>query len=257
MFDLLEEFKSASEIHSGNPLLSRMAAAKWQSDLMAALVQHQQKGQSIEQACHDLELLAEEICLTLDLDGKDHAIKNIVLQSIAPLAADELTRSGQLRGEWVDGYVQTVRHLPETIRIMKTPANATSSLGMTLSYHYAELFAIANDFSFLRQPHEVVKQAHTAIHELAQFNADQMHSGGDKTAVYQNQLNSLRKLFTSVYKAEAAQWKPMLEKQPSLKSLCAEGISMEGVMRRFQEQAEEFNQMLGIETPAAAHQQSR
>ena len=252
-FELLEEFENAAAAQKNDPLLTKLASAKWQSQVVAALIDKSHTKEDIAKHCADLETVSEEICFSLGVDSNDYAAKNLVIQSISSLASKELREHGSIKGEWVDAYIETVKNLPESLMLIQSPYNASSSLSMTLSTHYAKLFSMANDFSFLRPVGEVIQSAHKEIHRVAQDNADSLAQGTDKTSVYQNQLNSLRTIFVAAYRSEADQWRPMLDSQPDLKNLCIKGIPMDGVMAKFHEQATNFQQLMGIKPKNMAH----
>lgn len=245
-FSLVDEFSVGVSTSEQNPLLVAMANSKWQSKLYAALALSKDEIQTPEEACIKLKSISLEIANRLSIPTSDKPAINLILQSTSDIAAEEIERSGKLEGDWINRFTESLRSMPFIFKIYNNPNLAASSLGMTLANHYAELFEIANDFSFLRQPSEVVGWAHEEIHSIAQKNADALGQDGDTTAIYQNQLNSLRKVFLSVYQAEAREWKPMLTKQPSLQQLCAGGLPLEGVEEKFSEQAKALQKMIGI-----------
>ena len=115
------------------------------------------------------------------------------------------------------------------------------------NHHYSQLFVMANEFSFLREPVDIVNLAHKQINEVAQFNTSALAQNEDASAVFQNQLNSLRNIYISVYEKEAEQWLSMLDKEPTIKTLCLNGIPMDSVNQHFAEQAQQLSSMLGIE----------
>jgi hypothetical protein len=245
-FSLLDEFAAASSMVGSNPIIAKLAAAKWQSHLLAAFIACDKPNLSIEAASEKLTSAAREVSIHLGLDPSDHASYNIVIQVMAPHAAKELAETGDLSLAWKNKFSSSIGNFPPLIKIINTPKQATNSLGMTLSNHYSQLFVMANEFSFLREPHEIVSLAHKKINPIAEHNISCLSAHEDRNILYQNQLNCLRNIYISVYKKESEAWKSMLNKEPNLKNLCLNGIPMDGVNQKFIEQASELSSMLGI-----------
>jgi hypothetical protein len=246
--DLLDQFSTATSAMGAMPVIARLASAKWQSELLSALITQGNTPDDIALVCDKLTVAATEITTALELDPKDHACYNIVIQVMAPVASKELATKGELSLAWKNNFVSAIRSFPPLVKIMNTPKNAGNSLGMTLSHHYSQLFVMANEFSFLREPVEIVNLAHKQINDVAQFNTSSLTKSEDGNIIFQNQLNSLRNIYISVYKKEAEQWLSMLDKEPTIKTLCLNGIPMDSVNQHFTEQAQQLSSMIGIES---------
>lgn len=250
---LLDEFKTLVAVNETHPNLARMASARWASGLVSAIHRHSGNNKTIvQQITNQYKIIAVEASKILTLDIEDKRILNVIYQLIQAPAQNELETTGKLSGLWLGSFITTIKELPVVLQSIETPDDNASSLSMTLTKHYSELIALTNDFSFLRDNAEVVRWAHGLIEKIALQNAKQLQVGDETTWAYQNQLNSLRTMFVGAYRAESEQWKPLLEKEPSTKSLYPQGMPLTGIELRFSEQSQLLGQLIGL-TPEKPH----
>ena len=244
--DLMEEFAEGLEALGKNPNLVKMANAKWQGALLAALAESEKGGSgSIEAIVEEYEALSHRLVQTLDLDETDPRIRNVAAQALIPMATEELRQTGNLTGAWLSDYAQAIEQIPGMVKVVSSPINASTSLGMTLTNHYASLYAMTNEFAFLRPPDQLVQWAHDQIHSQAQASAERISTADSYAPAYQNQLNVHRRLFESAYHTEAKQWRPMAEQHPQALHLYREGLPIEGIQSRFEEQAQQLQHLMG------------
>lgn len=246
---LLEEFETALTSAQANPEVVRMANAKWQGALLAAVSQAPTgESQNIATICRRFEQLGTELLSHLDMDNSDPRIKNTALQALIPPATRELRTKGELTGDWLPSYAEAIEQLPMMLKVATSQVSSSTSLGMTLTGHYADLLAATNEFSFLRQPTDVVTWAHAKIDQAAKQSAENIAPHEDRGAAYQNQLNVHRRLFLSAYRTEAAEWELMMEEHPETLPLYSEGMPLTGVEERFEKQAATLQSLMSAES---------
>ncbi|MDQ2077537.1 hypothetical protein [Marinimicrobium sp. ABcell2] len=242
--DLLDQFAVGADVANHNAPLVKLANAKWQGALIGALSECREQGGDLAQLGDTYRDLAKQLLVKLDCDPDDQRLHNTAMQALIRPVTREVREHGTLNGQWLDDYAQTLKQLPAMVRIISYPTTASTSMGMTLANHHAELINLSNTFSFLRAPADVASWAHTQIDPHAYQMAKKIAPHDETGPAYQNQLNVHRKLFIGAYYAEARQWQGMLEDSPSSARLYPDGIPLTGVQTRFQEQAELLKQLI-------------
>ena len=244
---LLEEFSIGLNAVNSNPATMTMANAKWIAPLLCAI------SESGKGTAHDIESislrykeLAKSLLVQIGADQNDSRLLNTAIQAIINPATKEITKTGKLHGEWLNDYAKAITLTPAFFKVATSPVSAATSLGMTLTNHYADLFATVNEFAFLREPTAVVTWANQLIDTAAKQNAAIISPHEDHGSAYQNQLNVNRTLFKSVYKTEAKPWIEMLNDHPSTVALYVNGLPLTGVETRFNEQCSAIKNMLNI-----------
>lgn len=245
---LLEEFASGLDAVTANPSLVTMANAKWMGGLISAIAEANAKQSiSIEEVCEKYKEIAKTLIAILKIDTTDPRLMNTALQAIQTPATNELRSTGQLTGLWIENYAAAIKAMPGYFRVVTSPVASSTSLGMTLANHYAELYALTNHFSYLQDPAYIVDWSHKLIDKAAKTSAGLISLHEDLGSTYQNQLNVHRKLFSSAYRSEAKQWETLLAEDPGYARLYINGIPLTGVEIKFQEQATEIQNLLGFE----------
>ena len=241
---LLNEF-SGSISGSEAKNLAILANAKWQSALVSAAVRHE--GIDLDAICMRYSSIANEFISRLDMNIEDPRTLNIAYQACIGPASAEIKSTGKLSDDWLTAYIQVLTSKPIPEAEHSLPFSSASSLALSLSNHYSELFATSNEFSFLRSAIEIVNHAHDIIETSATRSSTQLcPENEDKTVYYQNQLNCHRRIFISCYMAEASKWQSLLKTQPDIILLYPNGIPLQGVDNRFQEQIESLENIMGI-----------
>jgi hypothetical protein len=254
--NLLEEFAIGSSIATSDPAIVTMANAKWMSTLLVAISESGSE-ESIKNTCIKYKELASTLLSMVGADQNDPRLLNLALNSITTPSTTEIRKTGRLTGEWLGAYSDAIKSMPAFFKPYSSPVMASTSMGMTLSNHYVDLYELTNEFSFLRNPKDVVSWAHNLIHNSARKTAAIISPNQDEGSAYQNQLNVNRKLFKSVYKQESKQWKEMFEFVPESVALYPDGIQLTGVETRFNEQVKAIQELLEISSPNIPQSRSR
>jgi hypothetical protein len=255
---LLEEFATGLDVINTKPALVTMANAKWIAPLLGAIVE---SGKGDELKIQSIALryseIAKKLLTLIGGDNNDPRLINTAMQAIIKPATREIRETGTLTGDWLKDYSLAIAHTPAFFKVTTSPVSAATSLGMTLSNHYADLYAMVNDFAFLKDPAEVVVWANAIIDTAAKESASIIAPHEDHGSAYQNQLNVNRTLFKSVYKSESKPWKEMLADNPQTAALYASGLPLSGIETRFAEQTSAIKEMLNINGHKIAPKYSR
>lgn len=243
--NLLDEFAIGAAMAEQNAPLVKLANAKWQGALIAAVSELKKDGAGIDQFEQQYRDLASQLLVQLDCDPNDPRLHNTAMQVLIRPVTAEVREHGTLTGQWLDSYAQTIKQIPAIVRVTSNPTTASTSMGMTLANHHAELINLTNTFAFLREPQEIATWAHSQIDPYAHQRAKDIAPHDETGPAYQNQLNVHRKLFIGAYHAEARQWQIMLTDSPASARLYPDGIPLAGVETRFQEQAELLRELIG------------
>jgi|TARA_R100000900_G_scaffold145125_2_gene130269 hypothetical protein len=241
---LLDEFAVGNDVATSNPALVKMANAKWLGSLIAAASARAEEGMSVHSLAEQHRELAKKLLTHLQCDPEDERLQNTAMQVMIGPAAKEIRDRGTLQGDWVEAYADTIANLPAMVRVTSNPSTASTSMGMTLANHHAELIGLTTEFGFLRDPTEVVQWAHSLIDERAHVMSKAIAPHDELGPAYQNQINVHRKLFTAAYRAEAQQWMRMLDEDHTAARLYPDGIPLSGVQSRFEEQSALLEQMV-------------
>lgn len=236
--NLLDEFAVGADMVNHNAPLVKLANAKWQGALISAISERHEHGMSIDQLENQYRQLASELLGKLGCDPDDPRLHNNAMQVLIRPITQEVREHGTLSGQWLDSYAETIKQIPAIVRVTSNATTASTSMGMTLANHHAELINLSNTFAFLRKPQEIAVWAHLQIDPYAHQRAKDIAPHDETGPAYQNQLNVHRKLFIGAYHAEARQWQEMLQDSPASARLYPDGIPLAGVESRFQEQAE-------------------
>lgn len=249
--NLLEEFATGYNIATSDPSLVTMANAKWMANLLVAI---SEEGSSdlIRATCDKYKEIAGELLSRIGCDQNDPRLLNLALHSIATPSAKEIRDTGKLTGKWIANYAEAIKSMPAFFKPYSSPVMSSTSMGMTLSNHYTDLYELTNTFSFLRPQSEVVNWAHNLIHNASRRSAHIIAPNQDEGPAYQNQLNVNRKLFKSAYKKESKHWKEMLEILPESAAVYPNGIQLTGVEARFNEQITTIQALLNINSPVTS-----
>lgn len=254
---LLEEFSTGLAVMQSDPAIVTLANAKWMGNLISSMAESSAKGTDLGQLTFQYKAIATGLLEKIGADTKDLRLLNTALQAIAIPATKELRETGMLNGQWLNEYAETIKKIPAFFKVSSAPITASTSLGMTLTNHYADLFSLVNEFSFLKDPAATVKWAHNVIDLAAKKTAEQIASHEDHGIAYQNQLNVNRKLFKSAYRAESKQWVEMLEEHPNTAALYADGLPTSGIELRFNEQVNAIRELLSLNAPLQGHKIAR
>lgn len=246
---LLEEFSTGLAVMQSDPAIVTLANAKWMGNLISALSESSTRSADISQLTNQYKAIATELLEKIGADSTDMRLLNTALQAIAQPATKELRETGMLNGQWLNDYAETIKKVPAFFKVSSAPVTASTSLGMTLTNHYADLYSMVNEFSFLKDPAATVKWAHNLIDSAAKKAAEQIAPHEDHGSAYQNQLNVNRKLFKSAYRSESKQWVEMLEEHPSTAALYVDGLPTTGVELRFNEQVNSIRELLSLNVP--------
>lgn len=253
---LLEEFATGLQSVNQNPSLVTMANAKWMGSLLCAIVDAaDDQNTSVAELCQTYRNLAKDLLDELALDSSDQRLLNTALQAVQLPATRELKDSGKLTGDWLPSYANAIKALPGYFKVATSPVASSTSLGMTLTNHYAELFSLTNEFSFLHEQCSIVEWAHNLIDKAAKDSAANISPHEERGTTYQNQLNVHRKLFSGAYRAESKQWQDLLNENPDFARLYVNGIPTKGVEIRFDEQAQTIQQLMGFSNTQGITQQ--
>lgn len=244
---LLDEFSIGLDNMHNNGALVSMANAKWMSSLLIAISESPLKSvQSIDDICSRYRELSNYLLDQIGADSSDPRLQNLALQSLVAPAAKEIIETGSLNGQWINEFTAVIKSLPAFYKVSTSPVSASTSLGMTISNHFCDLYVMTNEFSFLRPQSEVVSWANDLIDHEARNSAQIISPREDHGSAYQNQLNVNRKLFISAYRTEAKSWIEMLNDHPESAGLYPEGIPLTGVQIRFREQINSIQSLLKL-----------
>src|SRR5690625_1669750 len=242
--NLLDEFAVGADVANQNAPLVTLANAKWQGALISAVSERQEQGAGFDQFERQYRELASQLLTKLGCDPDDPRLHNTAMQVLIRPVTQEVREHGTLTGRWLDSYAQTIQQIPAIVRVTSNATTASTSMGMTLANHHAELINLSNTFAFLREPHEIATWAHLQIDPYAHQRAKDIAPHDETGPAYQNQLNVHRKLFIGAYHAEARQWQEMLADSPASARLYPDGIPLAGVESRLQEQAELLRELI-------------